>query len=66
MSLAAPDSLGSKSLILHKGPTLLESKVRHVGLNPQLPTVKASAVSLYSTYHHLRARLPAPSSILPL
>lgn len=66
MSLAAQDSLGSKSLILHKGPTLLESKVRHVGLNPQLPPVKASAVSLYSTHHHLGERPPAPSSILPL
>lgn len=66
MSLAAPDSLGSKSLILHKGPALLESKVRLAGLNPQLPPVKASAVSLYSTYHHLRARPPAPSSILLL
>lgn len=31
------DPLGSKSLTLDKGPTLLESIFRQVGLNPQLP-----------------------------
>lgn len=66
------DPFGSKSLTLDKGPTLPESIVRQVGLNPQLPPppVKASAISFYSKchYHHhpLIPRAPAPSNALSL
>lgn len=64
------DPLGSKSLTLDKGPTLLEFIFRQVGLNPQLPPVKTSAISLYSKCHYHRHPLipcvPAPSNILSL
>lgn len=64
------DPLVSKSLTLDKGPTLLESIFRQVGLNPQLPPVKASAISFYFKchYHHypLIPLAPAPSNVLSL
>lgn len=58
----ALDPLRSKSLTLHLESTLLEFKFRHVGLNPQLPPVKASTISLYSTCNHppLPERQPHP------
>lgn len=55
MSQEPSDPLRSKSLPLHKRPTLLESKFRLVGLDPQLLPVKASTRSLYSysmCHHH--------------
>lgn len=56
------DPLGSKSLTLAKGPTLLESIFRQVGLNPQLPPVKASAFipNAITTTHSFRTHPPHP------
>lgn len=61
MSQEAPDPLRSKSLTLHKGPTLLESRFRHVGLTSQLPLVKASAISLFIP--HAAATLSARAGL---
>lgn len=59
------DALRSKSRTLDKGPTLLESIFRQVGLNPQLPPSQGFCLYSKCHYHHTlipRAR-PIQSSI---